>query len=64
MTDSFHHITESSENKLKNKGSKHTHLAKEVSHVLEFLRRNTSVQCFDLCRHENLSHTCVRQENS
>ena len=34
--------------KLKNKGPKHTHLAMLVSNVLEFLRRNTYVQCFDL----------------
>ena len=46
MLESIYHITESS--KLKNKGPKHTHLAMQVSHVLEFLRRNTYVQCFDL----------------
>ena len=34
--------------KLKNKDPKHTHSAMQVSHVLEILRRNTCVQCFNL----------------
>ena len=36
----------------------------QVSHVFEFLRKNTYVQRLDLWRHEILIHTCVRQENS
>ena len=47
MSDSFYNITESSELNKKNKVPKHYHLAMLVSHVLEFSRRNTQVQCFD-----------------
>ena len=48
MSDSFYHITESSELNLKKKRFQNTHSAMYVSHVLEFLRRNTYVQCFDI----------------
>ena len=53
MSDSLYCITESSELNRKN-----THLAMQVNHVLEFLRRNTYAQCFNLLRNEILSHTC------
>ena len=49
MSDSFYHTTESSEFK-NNMVSKNAHLVMYVSHILEFLRRNTCtyVHCFDL----------------
>ena len=48
--------------KLESKSPKHTHLTMSLSHVLEFLRRKTYVNCFALWRHEILSYTCVRQK--
>ena len=62
MSDSFYPANTAT--KLKNKGPKHTNLVKWVSHVLEFLHRNTYVQCFDLRRHEILSHTCLGQKKN
>ena len=58
----FSTVNESSE--LDFKKIRVQHIPLKVSHVLEFLPRNTYVQYFDLWHHEILSHTCVRQENS
>ena len=52
MSDSFYHMTESSELNLKNKGPKHTHLAM----FLEFLVGMTS-----WCKHNLLSTVVVLQ---
>ena len=47
------------------KGSKTYSFGRVGQQLFEnFCVRNTYVQCFDLWRHEILSHTCVRQENS